>query len=367
MFYKKITALFVSILLIIGAFTGCQNSKNQNIYEKYTDSFFDTFDTVITVMGYTKSKEEFDSYVGKIKTEFIRLNKLYDIYNDYEGINNIKTINDNAGIKPVKVDKEIVDLIVFAKKWYETTGGKTNIAMGSVLKIWHDFRTEGKDNPEEAKLPPIEALKEAAKHTDINKVIVDEENSTVFLEDEKMSLDVGSVAKGYATELATKMIIKEGFTSGIINAGGNVRTFGKPLDGERDYWGIAVQNPDEFILSDDNSSLDTLFVSDKSVVTSGDYQRYYVVDGKVYHHLIDPNTLMPGNHFRAVAVVTEDSGLGDFLSTTVFLTPYEEGRKLVESLDGVEALWIKKDGTIEATEGMEKFMKSKGATAGKGN
>ncbi|NLM34167.1 MAG: FAD:protein FMN transferase [Clostridiales bacterium] len=364
MFNKKITALFVAIFLVIGVLTGC---KAQDQYEKYTDSFFDTFDTVVTVMGYTKSKDEFDAYVDKIEAEFVRLNKLYDIYNNYEGINNIKTINDNAGVKPVKVDKEIIDLILFAKKWYEATGGKTNVAMGAVLKIWHDYRTDGKDNPEIAKLPPMEALQEAAKHTDISKVIVDVENSTVYLEDEKMSLDVGSVAKGYATELVTQMIVKEGFTSGIINAGGNVRTFGKPLDGKRDFWGIAVQNPDEFIVSDGSSSLDTLFVNDKSVVTSGDYQRYYVVDGKAYHHLIDPVTLMPGDYFRAVAIVTDDSGLGDFLSTTIFLTPYEEGRKLVESLDGVEALWIKKDGTIEATKGMEKLMKSKGASANKRN
>jgi thiamine biosynthesis lipoprotein len=360
MFLKKITAFFISIVLIMGTLTGCQEK-----YEKYTDSFFDTFDTVITVMGYTKSKEEFDSYVEKIEAEFIRLHKLYDIYNSYEGINNIKTINDNAGIKPVKVEKEIIDLLVFSKEWYRTTGGKTNIAMGAVLKIWHDYRSEGRDNPEIAKLPPMEDLQEAVKHKDIDKVIVDVENSTVYLEDEKMSLDVGSIAKGYATELVTKMIIKEGFTSGIINAGGNVRTFGKPLDGNREYWGIAVQNPDQFILSNESTSLDTLFVNDKSVVSSGDYQRYYVVEDKVYHHLIDPNTLMPGEYFRAVTVVTEDSGLGDFLSTTVFLTPYEEGRKLVEGLDGVEALWVKKDGSIEATEGMEKLMKSKGASSGK--
>lgn len=364
MFCKKITSMFLSMILITGALTGCQEQEK---YEKYTDSFFDTFDTVVTVMGYTKSKEEFDGYVEKIEAEFIRLNKLFDIYKNYEGMNNVKTINDNAGIKPVKVDKEIIDLIQLSKKWYESTGGKTNIAMGAVLKIWHDYRTEGKDNLESAKLPPMEDLQEAAKHTDINKVIVDEENSTVYLEDEKMSLDVGSVAKGYATELVANMIVEEGFTSGIINAGGNVRTFGKPLDGQREYWGIAVQDPDKQIVSNESTSLDTLFVNDKSVVTSGDYQRYYVVDGKVYHHLIDPTTLMPGDYFRAVVVVTEDSGLGDFLSTTVFLTPYEEGRKLVESLDGVEALWIKKDGTIEATEGMEQNMKSKGATSSKIN
>jgi len=113
----------------------------------------------------------------------------------------------------------------------------------------------------------------------------------------------------------------------------------------------------------EESVLETVFLTDASVVTSGDYQRFYVVGDKVVHHLIDPETLMPGDYFRAVSVITENSGMADFLSTTVFLMPYEEGKALVESLDGAEAMWIMKDGTIQATEGMKSIMKSNGATA----
>ena len=105
----------------------------------------------------------------------LEFNKLYDIYKDYDGINNIKTINDNAGIKPVEVQQEIIDLLLFSKEWYNRTNGKCNIALGSVLSIWHDYRNASINNPEKAEIPPPDMLKEAMRYTDINKVIVDEE------------------------------------------------------------------------------------------------------------------------------------------------------------------------------------------------
>jgi len=356
--------LLLAIVLLTLVFTGCRKVPESK-YNKYNDTFFDTFDTLTQVVGYTRSEEEFIGYFDKLRTRFGELHKLYDKYYDYEGINNIKTINDNAGIKPVKVDKEIIDLVVFAKDWAKRTGGRTNIAMGPVLEIWHDYREEGKDNPQDAKLPPMEALREAAKYTDLDKVIVDEKNSTVFLADEHMSLDVGAIAKGFAAELAVKEIMAEGFVSGIISPGGNIRVLGKPLDGVRQRWGIGIQDPEKMIITAEENLLDIIFVNNAAVVSSGDYQRYYVVDDKIIHHLIDPDTLMPGNYYRAVTVVAEDSGLADFLSTTVFLLSYEKSRALVESIEGVEAVWVMHDGTVEVTEGMEKIMKSHGATDAK--
>ena len=361
---KKIITTIIVLILATSLVTGCQTNKTKE-YNKYSDSFFDTFDTLVQVVGYTETEEEFNSYVEKIEARFQYLHKLYDIYNNYEGINNVKTINDNAGVKPVKVEKEIIDLIIFAKEWHGRTNGQTNIAMGPVLKIWHEYRQEGEYNPENAELPPMDKLVEANQYTDINKVIVDTEKSTVYLADKRMSLDVGAIAKGYATELVAKEIMAEGFTSGIISAGGNVRVLDKPLDGVRERWGIGIQNPNTSIVPNDNSVLETLFINNASVVTSGDYQRYYVVDEKRIHHLIDPRTLMPGEHYRAVTVVASDSGLADALSTAVFLMPYEESKELVNSMDGVEALWVMHDGTIEATDGMKEMMKSYGATGAK--
>lgn len=359
---KKIVFGFLILVLTFFVISGCNEKQ---AYKKYSSSFFDTFDTSIRVVGYTKSEEEFNSYMEKIHKRFQELHQLYDIYNSYEGINNLKTINDNAGIKPVKVDKEIIDLIIFAKDWYAKTDGKANIAMGPVLRVWSHYRDEAEYDPLNAKVPPMEELLEANMYTDIDKIIVDVENSTVFLTEKRMSLDVGAVAKGFATEIVVQEIMSEGFKSGMIAAGGNVRVLEKPLDGVRELWGVGIQDPSKFIFSDESELLDTIFINNASVVTSGDYQRYYVVDDKIVHHLIDPETLMPSEYFRAVTIVTENSGLADFLSTTVFLVPYEKGRQLVDSLDGVEAIWIMKDGTVEATEGMKKIMKSNGASGAK--
>lgn len=218
--------------------------------------FFDTFDTITRVVAYTRTKEEFDSYMEIIHNRFIELHKLYDKYNDYEGINNIKTINDNAGIKPVKVDKEIIDMILFSKKWYAKGVKETNIALGPVLKIWSEYRDMAEADPEDAKLPPMELLKEASRYTDIEKVIVDEENSTVYLEDPNMRLDVGAVAKGYATEIVANELEAKGLKSALISAGGNIRAIGKPLDNIRERWGgVGIQNPDKSLIQGGGMSL----------------------------------------------------------------------------------------------------------------
>jgi thiamine biosynthesis lipoprotein len=358
--------LMLAGILIFVFLAGCEKSQepaDQSVYKKYSYSFMDTFDTVTQVVGYTETEEKFNEYAEKIHERMMELHKLYDIYNDYEGINNIKTINDNAGVKPVKVDREIIDLILFSKQMYEEMGTQTNIALGSVLKIWHEYRDEAEANPADAKIPPMDVLRAANEHTDINKVIVDVGDSTVYLNDPLMSLDVGGVAKGYATEIVAKEIVNEGLISGIISAGGNVRTFGKPMDDTRDRWGIGIQNPDSILGNSDENILETIYVTDKSIVTSGDYQRFYKVGDKIMHHIIDPETLMPGDYYRAVTIVTEDSGKADFMSKIVFLLPFEKSKAFVDSLDGVEAIWVFKDGKIETTDGLKEIMKSNGATA----
>lgn len=363
---KKIISLLITVILIFSLMTGCQQNEeflNEQVLKKYSYTFLDTFDTVTQVVGYTETEEEFNSYAEKIHERMLELHKLYDRYNDYDGINNIKTINDNAGVKPVKVDKDIIDLILFSKRMHEDVAGRTNIAMGSVLEIWHAYRDQAEADSTDAKLPPMEELLAASEHMDLDKVIVDVGASTVYLNDPFMSLDVGAIAKGYATEVVVQEIMKEGFTSGIISAGGNIRAFGKPMDGTRDKWGVGIQNPDSIIENSEESIIETVFLTDAAVVTSGDYQRFYMVGDRVIHHLIDPETLMPGDYFRAVTIVTPDSGEADFLSTAVFLLPYEEGKALVESLDEAEALWIFKDGTIRTTDGMKTIMKSEGAAA----
>ncbi len=320
--------------------------------KRYEAEFLLLFDTVTQIVGYADSKEEFSEYTQLIYDNLKEYHELFDIYNDYEGLNNIKTINDNAGIKPVKVDKRIIDLLQFSKDAYELTDGKVNIAFGAVLEVWHDYRDKGLENPETAALPPMDVLVEKVKHTDIDKVIINEEDSTVYLEDPEMALDVGAIAKGYATEMVSDIAVEHGYTNGMISVGGNVRTVGGKGDSKED-WKVGIQNPD---MEADKKELYILNFKDDSLVTSGDYQRYYTVDGKQYHHIIDPDTLMPSDYFTAVTILCKDSGMADALSTAVFNMPYEEGKEFVESLPDTEALWVFKDGDIKYSTGFEDYI-----------
>jgi len=148
----------------------------------------------------------------------------------------------------------------------------------------------------------------------------------------------------------------------MLSSGGNIRSTGKPQDGIRKRWGVGIQDPDASIFSADEDLLDVIYVNDAAVASSGDYQRYYVVDGQILHHIIDPKTLMPADHFRAVTVLTDDAGFADFMSTTLFILPLAEAKALAAKFDNVEAFWVLKDGKLDATDGMLKLLRSQGAS-----
>lgn len=335
---KKAVSILLFLLIAISA-AGCTGHQKT----RYTAQFLQLFDTKSELIAYMDSKEEFTDFSKLIYDNLEEYDHLYDIYNDYPDLHNIKTINDNAGKKPVEVDRRIIDLLLLAKKENEATNGACNIAFGSVLRIWHQYREEGINDSENAQLPPMDELREAVKHTDINQVIIDEEASTVYLEDPEMSLDVGAIAKGYATEQVAELAEQAGYTSALLSIGGNVRAIGdKGIHDE--LWNVGIQNPD---LEAEKQSLTTVQLKDQSLVTSGIYERYYTVNGKNYHHIIDPTTLMPSTYYQSVSIVTQNSGVADALSTALFNMPLEQGMAYVESLPDTEALWVMPNGEIQ--------------------
>ncbi len=334
---KKFTAVVLTIILMLNL-TACVSAKDEK--QRFEAQFLEVFDTMTTIIGYSNSKDEFTKQANSIHDNLLEYHQLYDIYNDYEGINNIKTINDQAGIAPVKVDQRIIDLLLFAREAYKMTNGQMNVALGAVLKIWHEHREAGIEDPEQATLPDMEQLKAALKHTDIDQVIIDEKNSTVYLQDPEMSLDVGGIAKGYATEQVARIAEKNGFTSGLISVGGNVRSIGTKADGSA--WKVGIQNP----FDQNGQDISKVNLTDASLVTSGVYERYYTVNGKNYHHIIDPDTLYPAEYFSSVSILCTDSGKADALSK-IFNMPFEEGFALVESMPDVEALWVFPDGSVK--------------------
>ena len=239
--------------------------------QRYSTIFYDAFDTVTQVIAYCDSEEEFNRQMDALHADLLEYHRLYDIYNDYDGVVNVKTINDNAGTAPVQVDDKILGMLELARQMYDTTGGKLNIAMGSVLRIWHDYREAAEANTNEAdnKLPEQEALDAAARYCDISNLVIDENAKTVYLSDPDMSLDVGSVGKGYAVEMVAQAAEARGLKSALIS----------------------------------------------------------------------------------VSVLSPDSGAADCLTTGLFCMSLEDGQKLIESLDGVEALWCTPDGDIISSSG----------------
>ncbi|SHI02181.1 thiamine biosynthesis lipoprotein [Sporobacter termitidis DSM 10068] len=343
---KKLTVLLLCLLI---TFT---SGSAEAAPKRYQAEFLSLFDTVTTVVGYAGSKEEFTSLAEDVRAKLWEYHRLYDVYNNYDGLNNLKTINDNAGIKPVAVDARIIDLLEFAREKYALTDGAVNIAMGSVLRLWHDCRVAGILDPESAALPDMDALRAAARHTDINSVVIDRAASSVFLRDPLMRLDVGAVAKGYATEQTARYLEQKGVRRLLLSVGGNIRAIGNKLDqyNRETPWVVGVRNPDR-----DSGQTELLSVrcTNEALVTSGGYERYFTVGGRQYHHIIDPETLMPSARFKAVTILCHDSGFADGLTTAVFNMPLTRGRALIDSLAGVEALWVLQDGTLVTSSGFD--------------
>ena len=338
---KRLCALVLTLSLLLSGCAGAGEEQKQ-----YSATFLTVFDTVTTILGRDSSEAAFTEKAQAVHDELLRYHQLFDIYNEYEGLNNLKTVNDHPG-EAVSVDKAIVDMLLDCKAYYELTGGRVNAAMGSVLRLWHEAREDGLNDFANAYLPDGEALAQAADHADWDDVLIDEENLTVTIADPGLRLDVGAIAKGWSVQRAAETA-PEGL---LISVGGNVCATG-PKDASGTPWVVGVQDPDG-----GENYLHTLYLTKGSMVTSGDYQRAYMVDGELYHHIIDPDTLYPGKLWRAVTVVCPDSGLADALSTALFLLPMEEGQKLLDACEST-AMWVDAEGNMYYSTGFEELIRT---------
>lgn len=329
---KKIKSFIVCIAVVLSVLlSSCGGGVKTDIaYGYFGGTYFQLYD----YSGMSNS--DFSSIFEKLQQRLEYYSRLYDIYYEYSGINNLKTVNDRAG-EPVSVPSEIIDLLEFSKEAYEKTDGEVNIAFGAVLSLWHDARcAKVKYLPDEAELLA------AAEHCDINDLVIDRASGTVTLLDPEMSLDVGAVAKGYTVEKLVAYAEELGAGSLVIDVGGNLRTVGENPDG--DGWTMHVQNPN---LSSPNTKIATLDGVRGALVTSGNYQQYFEYNGKKYNHIIDKDTLMPAEYVASVSVVCSSSALADALSTALFAMPITLGTRLVENMPEVDrVVWVNHDGTV---------------------
>ncbi len=331
---KKLLSVALLLSAVLSLFS-CGKERSP----LYSASFLGPFDTASVLSGSADTKSDFEALASDFEALLWEYHRLYDIYTDYPGLNNLKTVNDMAGIAPVKVDSRILDLLEYASEIDGLTGGACRVTYGAVLKIWHEYRTEG------TKKPPAALLGDAAAHTAPSLLVIDREAGTVYLTDPRASLDVGAIAKGYAVEAVCQEMKARGFSDFAANIGGNLRTVGKQ-NGKED-WVLGIRDPRS------SSSLLSLVASDRALVTSGVYERYYTVAGEHLHHIIDPETNQPAAGWLSISVLADSSALADALSTALFTMTLDEGLALLSSLSGVEAVWVSDSGEVFRSAGID--------------
>ena len=335
------------LTLLLALCMGCKTSINYTQKQMY--SFDSGFDTVIAYIEWVEDGDtQYRENANKTFEKFSYYNELFDSFHDYENINNIKTINDNAGIKAVSVNQEVIDMLLEAKYFYDISYGKIDVTAGKMISLWHDAREIGMElntHGEYGEVPNHAELEESIKHKGWDKIIIDDKNNTVFITDPYVSLDVGSVAKGYATQRVAEYLVTENVKNAVIDAGGNLKALSGKYNGKD--WITGIRNPNNPSLSPDDSLLTIQYSGDKSAVTSGDYERAFIAnDGKSYSHIIDPDTTYPADKYRSVTIITTDAGVADCLSTSLFCLDYEDGLKVIEQYKKdhdnafLEVIWV---------------------------
>jgi len=292
--------------------------------------------TFVTITVVSESEEKADK---AIENAFSAIEHFGNLVNFFSDKSELASINKNAGIRDVKVSPELLDVIEKSVYVSENSGGSFDATIGSVTKLWEFYK----------KVKPSEyEIKGKLPLVNFNNIIINSEKSTVFLKKKGMLLDLGGIAKGYAADLAVATLIKDGINAGIVANAGDIRTFGLRPDGSP--WKIGIRNPRQKNESDELVA--RISLTGKAVSTSGDYERFFLLNGKRYHHLIDPKTGHPANYCQSVSVVAEKGVFSDAFSTAVFILGPEKGLNLIKKL-GMDAVIIDNNGKIYVTPGIK--------------
>ena len=340
--YKIAVWMCMAIFFII-FLGGCEASdspvEDNVVLTRFSAQRVGYFDTLVSLIVYAESAAEFDYFQQIFFDTLGDMHRLFDIFNPYPGVRNLYYVNQNAHIAPVAVDPAIVSLLTKGVYGHEITEGALNIAMGSVLRIWHRYRMEGRA------LPDMGALVEAYGFADINDLVIDTAANTVFFANPHMSVDVGSIGKIYGVEYGYRALVDAGVQVAVINAGGNIIAHNAPPG--RDGWNVGIQDP-----TTAGATIDVASFTNLAMATSGGYERFFQVDGERFGHIISPATLMPAEDFLQVAVLHETPWLASILSTALFIMPLEDGYRLATTY-GADAFWVDAGGGWFATEGYQ--------------
>ncbi|MFV0274858.1 MAG: FAD:protein FMN transferase [Bacilli bacterium] len=330
---KKRYKYLIGILLIISFgliyFVSQEKETLKNIKTKKI--FF--MDALITIKLYNiKNSEEIFKNIDEIYSTY---HNLTDMFKSYEGIVNIYDINNSKLHEAIKIDEKLYKIIELGKNYYEKTNGNFNIGIGNLTNLWRGYK--------ENNFVP----KNIPNNININlEDIVLENGKLTRLSDVK--LDLGAIAKGYTTSVVANYLEVNKIHKYLINAGGNI-IVGNHYNNKT--YNIGIENP-----NNKSDIYKILNVNNKSVVTSGGYERFFEIDGKKYHHIIDVNTFLPANNYKSVTVISENNNTADILSTTLFLMDLQEGKTFAKK-ENVEVIWYLNNDEIITTKGVLDYEK----------
>ncbi|MEK6583371.1 MAG: FAD:protein FMN transferase [Nitrospirota bacterium] len=273
-----------------------------------------------------------------ITAAFNEIHRLENIMSTYKPESDISKVNTAAGLHPVKVHKDLILAVKKSLEFADISGGAFNIAIGPAIDLWNI--TESEVIPSPAELAAIKPL------IDYKNVVVNEKEGTIFLRKKGMRINLGGIGKGFAADYAYNVLRMYGINSGVIAVAGDLRVFGKKPDGTR--WNIGITHPRK-----KDTAIAKIHLTDLSISTSGDYERFFIKNGVRYHHILSPETLYPSRGFQSVSVLAKDSTTSDALSTAIFAMGPDAGMKLIEKLEGVEAVIVRDDGSIWMSSGLK--------------
>jgi thiamine biosynthesis lipoprotein len=333
---------FCAILMLL-AISGCE--EHDKTYKESRTAMYTTCTITVLSRSPVKAKEAIDAGFAEIK-------RLESLLNYYSIDSEITAINNNAGKGPVKVSTETLDIIEKALAIAEATRGAFNPTIGPVMKLWESSRQD----PEHP-LPSGQIISETLKLVDYGKININKADSEIFLMDAGMEIDLGGIAKGYAADSAIGTIRASGIRSALVSIAGDIKGIG--LKNENKPWRVGVQDPRSKSGSreEEYEIITTINLSDRAVSTSGDYQRFFLKDGKRYHHIIDPRTGYPTeSRLISVSVMASEGYIADGLSTGIFILGPERGVDLLESMD-LDGIIVDMDKKVYITENLREKIK----------
>lgn len=337
-FPKSITLLVVALLttvLIAGCTGGNTGGQNSNASETPKAKTYFIFDTIVTLRVYDDKMT--DEHFAEVEA---LLKEIDDQMNRQKENSEIDQVNKNAGLAAIKVSPQTLMVVQRAVHYASISDSMFDPSIGPLVDLWGI-------GSERAAIPSEAAIQERKALVNYRDITIDEQNSTIKLEKPGMIIDLGAIAKGYAGDVMSNYLKENGMDSAIVDLGGNVLAMGSKPGGAD--WRIGIQTPEEAR----GNHLGTLNVSDKTIVTSGVYERYFEENGKLYHHILDRTTGYPvDKDLLSVTVVTDVSMNADAMSTAAFALGVEKGKAFIESQENAEAIFVTTDKDVYLTSGL---------------